>query len=786
MRATKEAQKQREREQEKIRKQQERERKIAEEFESDKGRILSLAGKILPSSDLTGDLAKFLRGREASLLLLAAKTAPIDAARALLSVRTGYKELQEILDGKSKYDPKAPPFLLKLLQDPATAAFCNEHKARLIELLSDQRIVPLIVPYIFNALKDYSTIKDLQAKGLGSAYIDRHLRPAVIEAVTRLLADPARLVQIAGLVLEMQLSTAPTDEKTLTPEAKAALEQERALTKKRLVRAALSAMDMHQIIAALGPLAPVLIEEQHRIGVAASTVIAHTALPQQLPRAVTPDLLGSVVAVAASTAGAALSHPDALASISTQVQAIMIDDSDTRIREAASLQGIIALDAAAAKKKADLVKGVVALGMQPDVLASLAATVPPFLAVHGAALSTVAAKLIPKAVAGFADDAQALAAACRPGIDREAIVETVTPLAVRAMRPFGEEFYASALPSVLDVVTTVLAHPEVIPQAQAVLAQSDAVVAQAPVATPDGEVVPEAETPVAKTDGEDNLDKLLTTAGKILADQKTQAVITTQLPALLRGHAAAIGQSVMTVADAALGKTKLEPFITSDVVSSLIPVAADALPGAYALASECFKDRKRLRSVVQAGLGLIRDDRTAQIRTAASLDEIAKLNDEKAARTTDFVQSVFAFVTEPDVLAVLASTLPPLLAAHGSTLSAVAAELLPKAVAGFADDSQALAAACKPDLDRAAIASILTPLSVVAMRPLGGTFYRDVVPPVLEVVTTVLEHRDIVQQGRAVMKKPDDPVAQVAFFKTAGKILADEKTKEVITRCSNF
>jgi hypothetical protein len=170
------------------RKQEEKDRKTEQKFQEDKKRILKVARKILEHPKLIETLKAFFNGHEAGIALLVAGTGPIDSARALAKLTTAALSLRNRISGKKAYDPSQQPFLLKLLRDPETLALLKSQEHKLSAMLDDQSTASSIVPYLFKMLKQNPLIKALEAKGLGSSYINEHLRPAVIEAIKNKLS----------------------------------------------------------------------------------------------------------------------------------------------------------------------------------------------------------------------------------------------------------------------------------------------------------------------------------------------------------------------------------------------------------------------------------------------------------------------------------------------------------------------------------------------------------------------------------------------------------------------
>jgi hypothetical protein len=115
-----------------------------------------------------------------------------------------------------------------------------------------------------------------------------------------------------------------------------------------------------------------------------------------------------------------------------------------------------------------------------------------------------------------------------------------------------------------------------------------------------------------------------------------------------------IGGAAQSAAKAALGKQKPKPFITLEVVNSLIPVLASALPVVHTLAGHCLADQERFGPVVQLALAI--------------MDAPAK---ERSAMMPKLIKAILPLADNPEVRKTIESEVPGILETHSAAITGV-------------------------------------------------------------------------------------------------------------------
>ncbi len=397
-------------------------------------------------------------------------------------------KIQKIFNGETPYDPSHPPFFIRLLKDPDTSQFLTDNTVILNDLV--QHLAPMLITVMLKELgeinnikkefdehkkdidslptlekelqilkdkKDISKIPKLEEKvnylkslqknydrailfnnlkeaALDKDYINSKLLPIVQDITISMLEKPEDLLKIINLSVDMLIIKDPE-------------------TKKDYQSKILDTIDVSSLLKS-GKLSKFLIEEKKYVEAAAEVIISsNMALDKRLEDfGVGKELLRDVVPIVSEFAGIALQDPKKVDALYETLKSVILDDTDSKIREANNLQEVAALDKAGGIKKLAVVQQLPEILLQNEMLELLHDQLPATLTKHKGEIAKIAATTIPKLLEMLDNNARTLAKECNKTFQEEDVHKIVVSPIVPMLNGVDHKFYESIIPISIDLL----------------------------------------------------------------------------------------------------------------------------------------------------------------------------------------------------------------------------------------------------------------------------------------------------------------------------------------------
>lgn len=545
----------------------------------------------------------------------------------LVKSKTFYAEeidkLSKVLNGEMDYDPKNPPFFLKLLQDPELLIFLRSKgssdlnkliglitplitpillqqlgnveaiekelhkKAKELEALpeKEKRLQELIelesriskpaqkeeieklqkeVSALQSLLARYKTakmLKSLEKEGIGAAYINEHILPILTEGLGEILSSPKELVTIAQLLVDRSLATDPAAKDAILAEILAKIDVAKLLQNKKL--------------------AEFLTTKNDDLVKIISTVIAsNDNIKQTLAQyKITDQLVADLVPVFTKLAGSISKNADKTSRIYKALTDTILYDVTTKLKKAKILEEFSEILSKDSSHVNELIAAILPVLLEKETLEVILKDLPYFLEKNKSQLAPLLAGSIPVLLNYLETTNKDIVVGSK--LDHDKLMKMLVLPVEKILKDLDPKFYQQVAPVAISLVANVLKATSVEDIQE--FAKNIQI-----LNTPDPSINPDLsiqERQQKKQEKDDALDKLIQQSLKILRSKEVIPVLRTALPLMLLDQNIVHGINKIVknlIADNPAMQERLKQFgISSELIDSTIVLVTKTTATAF-------------------------------------------------------------------------------------------------------------------------------------------------------------------------------------------------------------
>lgn len=621
-----------------IEKQQKQAQKEQDVYLKQKEFVLKTIDQILsdpkPFQDILSPIASAKDGNLSFSAKFKASTSAIQLVAShagnlahLVKSKTFYAEeidkLSKVLNGEMDYDPKNPPFFLKLLQDPELLIFLRSKgssdlnkliglitplitpillqqlgnveaiekelhkKAKELEALpeKEKRLQELIelesriskpaqkeeieklqkeVSALQSLLARYKTakmLKSLEKEGIGAAYINEHILPILTEGLGEILSSPKELVTIAQLLVDRSLATDPAAKDAILAEILAKIDVAKLLQNKKL--------------------AEFLTTKNDDLVKIISTVIAsNDNIKQTLAQyKITDQLVADLVPVFTKLAGSISKNADKTSRIYKALTDTILYDVTTKLKKAKTLEEFSEILSKDSSHVNELIAAILPVLLEKETLEVILKDLPYFLEKNKSQLAPLLAGSIPVLLNYLETTNKDIVVGSK--LDHDKLMKMLVLPVEKILKDLDPKFYQQVAPVAISLVANVLKATSVEDIQE--FAKNIQI-----LNTPDPSINPDLsiqERQQKKQEKDDALDKLIQQSLKILRSKEVIPVLRTALPLMLLDQNIVHGINKIVknlIADNPAMQERLKQFgISSELIDSTIVLVTKTTATAF-------------------------------------------------------------------------------------------------------------------------------------------------------------------------------------------------------------
>ncbi|MCC8416570.1 MAG: hypothetical protein LN575_04370 [Rickettsia endosymbiont of Gnoriste bilineata] len=147
-----------------------------------------------------------------------------------------------------------------------------------------------------------------------------------------------------------------------------------------------------------------------------------------------------------------MQDPKKVGALYETLKSVILNDTDSKIREAKSLQEVAALDKAGGIKKLAVVQQLPKILLQNEMLELLHDQLPATLTKHKGEIAKIASTTIPKLLEMLDNNARTLAKECNKTVQEEDVHKIIVSPIVPMLNGVDHKFYESIIPISIDLL----------------------------------------------------------------------------------------------------------------------------------------------------------------------------------------------------------------------------------------------------------------------------------------------------------------------------------------------